>query len=280
LIADGLVISSPVLSAEQAAVLETFVVPRYLSFFGELAVEMMLASAGGARVAHLGCRVGYPDRLIVQKIRGATVTSIDPSLPALELARNKSAVMGSAAIEYIEGTQYPTALTSDAFSHVLTLHPIADVVGRAVLFREMRRLMYEGGQALVALPLRGSFQEVADLLREYALKVDDRELDRAVEDSVVERPSIESLSDELEAAGFDDVDVEIRHTTLAFPSGRAFVEDPISRLLILPEMHVLLGGVDLKRPLEYLRDAIDKYWSEGEFDLTLQVGCASARQPR
>jgi ubiquinone/menaquinone biosynthesis C-methylase UbiE len=273
------VIASPVLSAEEAAVLETFVVPRYLSFFGELALEMMLASAGGARVAHLGCRVGYPDRLIVQKISGATVTGVDPSLPALELARNKSAMMGAVAIEYIEGARCPTALTSDAFSHVLTLHPIADVVGRAVLFREMRRLMYLSGQALVALPLRGSFQELSDLLREYALKVDDRDLDRAVEDSVVERPSIESLADELEAAGFEDVDVEIRHATVNFPSGRAFFEDPVSRLLILPEMRVLLGDIDLTRPLDYLRDAIDKYWSEGEFELTLHVGCASARQP-
>jgi hypothetical protein len=36
---------------------------------------------------------------------------------------------------------------------------------------------------------------------------------------------------------------------------------------------------DLKRPLEYVRDAIDKYWSEGKLELTLNVGCASARKP-
>lgn len=272
-------IAGPVLTAEDAAILETFVVPRYLTFFGELALEMMLVSQGGARVAHLGCRVGYPDRIIIEQIPGSTVTGVDPSRPALDLARNKSAIRGSRAIEYLECAEFPTPLTSDAFSHVLSLHPVADVGGRAALFREMRRLMYSGGQALVALPLRGSFQEPADLLREYALKVDDRHLDRAVEDSVLERPSIESLSDELEAAGFEDVDVEIRHTTLSFPSGRAFVEDPISRLLIIPEMRLLLRGVELGKPLEYLQHAIDQYWSEGKFELSLHVGCASARQP-
>jgi hypothetical protein len=36
---------------------------------------------------------------------------------------------------------------------------------------------------------------------------------------------------------------------------------------------------DLKKPLEYVRDAIDKYWSEGTLELTLNVGCASARKP-
>ena len=80
-------------------------------------------------------------------------------------------------------------------------------------------------------------------------------------------------------AGFDDVDVEIRQTTLPFDSGRAFVEDPVSRLQIVPELKNLLAREDLKKPLEYVRDAIDKYWAEGKLELTLNVGCASARVP-
>ena len=271
--------ASPPLSPEDAAVLETFVVPRYLSLFGELVLQMLLKSGGGARIAHLGCRVGYPDRQIVERVPGATVTGVDPSAPAVELARNKNSLHSGSAVEYVSGSVFPTTLNSRAFSHVLCLHPIADTYGRAELFREMTRLMYPGGQALVALPLRGSFQEIGDLFREYALKEDDRELDRAVEDSTLERPSIESLANELEEAGLDDVDVEIRQTTLTFPNGRAFVEDPASRLLILPELQAQSRGHALEKPLAYVRDAIDKYWSDGDFELTLHVGCASARQP-
>ena len=88
-----------------------------------------------------------------------------------------------------------------------------------------------------------------------------------------------TLSDELESAGLTDVDVEIRSTMLPFDSGRAFFEDPVTRLLILPELRTSLETSDLDESLEYVRDAIDKYWSEGRFDLTLNVGCASARQP-
>ncbi|MCA9593063.1 MAG: hypothetical protein KC776_07125, partial [Myxococcales bacterium] len=158
------------------------------------------------------------------------------------------------------------------------LHPVGSTEARLDLYREMHRLLYPGGQALVALPLRGSFQEVADLLREYALKQDEGELGRVVEESIAARHTIETLSEELESVGLDDVDVEIRQTALAFDSGRAFIEDPVSRLLVLPEVKSYLPGHDLEKPLEYIRDAIDKYWSEGKFELTLNVGCASARR--
>jgi len=72
----------------------------------------------------------------------------------------------------------------------------------------------------------------------------------------------------------------VRQASLPFDSGRAFVEDPTTRLLILPEIRSWLPAGDLTRPLEYAREAIDKYWSEGRLELTLNVGCASARCPR
>ena len=144
---------------------------------------------------------------------------------------------------------------------------------------EMERLLCSGGQCIIALPLRGSFQEIADLFREYALKHDDSEFSKAVEAALLARPSIESLSEELEQVGLGDVDVEIRHTSLTFDSGRAFVEDPVSRLLILPEVKAWIGVEDVAKPLSYVRDAIDKYWSEGKLELSLNVGCASARKP-
>jgi hypothetical protein len=116
-------------------------------------------------------------------------------------------------------------------------------------------------------------------MREYALKFDDGEFSKIVESAMASRPTIETLNDELETAGLEDVDVEIRQTQLTFDSGRAFIEDPVSRLLILPELKNWLSSADLKKPLEYVRDAIDRYWSEGKLELTLHVGCASARKP-
>ena len=63
------------LSPADAAVLETFVVPRYLSLYGELMLEMLLV-ADQARIAHLGCRTGYPDRQMHELGDGASIVGI------------------------------------------------------------------------------------------------------------------------------------------------------------------------------------------------------------
>jgi SAM-dependent methyltransferase len=266
------------LTPADAAIFETFVVPRYLSLYGDLALEMFLVG-DMARVVHLGCRTGYPDLKIYERVAEIEIVGLDASLPALELARNKAAVRGAERIEYRVLEDALENFEPAQFSHAISLHPIMASEDRAGFFRDVFRMLLPGGQAILALPLRGSFQEVCDLLREYALKFDDADFGKAVELALATCPSIESLADELEDAGFDDIDVEIRQTTLPFDSGRAFVEDPVSRLQIVPELNMLLARDDLKKPLEYVRDAIDKYWSEGKLELTLNVGCASARVP-
>lgn len=266
------------LSPADAAILETFVVPRYLSLFGELALKMLLVGES-ARILHLGCRTGYPDLKIYEHSDGADIVGIDPSLPALELARNKAQVMGDVRIEYRPTSDGSLDEEEGLYTHALTLHPAAGSDQRLAILSEMERALCSGGQALIALPLRGSFQEIADLFREYALKHDDSDFSKAIEAALVSRPSIESLSEELEQVGLADVDVEIRQTSLIFDSGRAFVEDPVSRLLILPEVRAWIGVDDVAKPLSYVRDAIDKYWSEGKLELSLNVGCASARKP-
>lgn len=264
------------LSPADAAVMETFVVPRYLSFFGELSLELLLAGEG-ARIVHLGCRTGYPDRQICELTARAEVIGLDASPAALDLARGKLGDSGL-PVEYLLSTELPTGLEAGGFSHAVCLHPVGSPHDRAQIYREMYRLLCDDGQALIALPLRGSFQEVGDLFREYALKHDDGDLGKTVDEAMASRHSIETLSEEIEACGLDDVDVEIRSVVLTFDSGRAFVEDPVSRLLILPEIALSLGGADIDKPLAYTRDAIDKYWSEGKFELTVNVGCASARK--
>jgi len=266
------------LTPADAAIFETFVVPRYLGLYGELLLEMLLVG-DAARILHVGCRTGYPDLKLYERVDQVEIVGVDPSLPALELARNKAASRRDAAIEYRILEDDLNELDPAQFTHVIALHPIVSADERLALLGSMRHLLCPGGQALVAMPLRGSFQEVADLLREYALKYDDTDFSQAVEYALATRPSIESLSEELEGIGFEDVDVEIRQTFIPFDSGRAFVEDPVTRLQIMPEFHTWLGDHDLKKPFDYVRDAIDKYWSEGKLELAVNVGCASARVP-
>jgi SAM-dependent methyltransferase len=261
----------------EAAIFETFVVPRYLSLFGELVLEMIVESEQ-ARVVHLHCRTGYPDRGVALKLPGAHLVGADVSLAALQLARAKAATMPSMVAEYRLFEDLPTLLPASAFSHAFTMHPLTNPGDREQLLNEFARLLAPNGQALLALPLRGSFEELADLLREYALKHDDEEVGEAVEHAAIAHPTAEGLTDELEKAGFEFVDVGVRPTVLRFRSGRDFFEDPIARFVILPEVKLQHGLEDADKALSYVRDAIDKYWSEGMFELTVNVACATARR--
>jgi SAM-dependent methyltransferase len=266
------------LGPAEAAIFETFVVPRYLSLFGELALEM-LAEGDEAQVVHLYCRTGYPDRGIGLKLPGAHILGVDPSAAALELARAKAATMPGLVCDYRVVEELPTSgLPAAAFSHAVTLHPLANPDDRGRVVAEFAKLLAPYGQALIAMPLRGSFQELADLLREYALKFDDPQVADAVERASLVRPTVEMFGAELEETGFDFVDVSLRPTMLRFQSGRDFFEDPIARLLLLPEIRLNLGLEDPERALAYVRDAIDKYWSDGAFELTVNVGCATGRK--
>ena len=266
------------LGPAEAAIFETFVVPRYLSIFGELALEMV-AEGEDAQVVHMHCRTGYPDRGLAIRLPGAYVVGIDASSAALELARAKAATMPGLVSDYRLVEELPTPLPEAAFSHALTLHPPASAEDRGLLLTESARLLAPHGQVLLAMPMRGSFQEIFDLLREYALKYDDTSVAAAVEQAVLLWPNVEMLSAELEGAGFDYVDVSLRPSILRFQGGRDFFEDPVARLAILPEVRTTLNlEATADKSLAYVREAIDKYWGGRSFELTVNVGCATGRR--
>jgi SAM-dependent methyltransferase len=266
------------LGPAEAAIFETFVVPRYLSLFGEIALEM-LAEGEDAQVVHLHCRTGYPDRGLAIRLPGAYILGLDSSAAALELARAKASTMPDMVSEYRIIDELPTALPEAAFSHALMLHPPSASDARGPLLAEAARLLAAHGQAMLAAPLRGSFQEIFDLLREYALKNDDTTVAAAVEQATQILPTAETLTNEFEASGFDFVDVSSRQSELSFQGGRDFFEDPIARLVILPELRWALGlGQAADKPLAYVRDAIDKYWGGRAFELSVHVACATGRR--
>lgn len=272
--------TSRALSQEEAAVFETFIVPSYLTLFGEPLLERLVPTRD-ARVCHLECRTGYPDRALLIRLPNAHIHGVDASEHAIALARAKASTVAREAgadvvFDYRVVGAYPLPYPAAAFSHTLVVHP--SPVARATLFAELARITAPRGQALLALPLRGSFAELTDLLRECALKHDLTDLEAAVETLVQLRPTDDLLGHELATAGFGKVITEVHSRTLTFTSGRAFLEDPVVRLLLAPEVAALLPTRPAIEPFAYVRDAIDKYWSEGGFALSVNVGVTSARR--
>jgi SAM-dependent methyltransferase len=274
--------SAQLLGAEDAQIFEASVVPRYLSLFGEQLLALIAASPD-ARVCHVGCRTGYPDGALLERLPNAHVHGCDASAPAIEVARTKGVELvkkhGAIVFDYRVVDALPLPFQKGVFSHAFGVHPI--LTDRRALFAELARLVAPHGQALLALPLRGSFAEIVDLLREYALKHELADLGNAIDAAALLRPTDDMLKYELESAGFEYVEVDVRGRTLRFASGRELFDDPIARLVLLPELraNIPFGALgQAVEPFAYVRDAIDKYWSDGTFELTVSVGAVSGRR--
>jgi SAM-dependent methyltransferase len=274
---DGIALVTPLAPAD-AAIYETFVQPRYLRHFADLLLDLLSppSVAGEAIVAHIGCRTGYPERPIVDRLGPVRLVGTDPSPAALELARAKAAAIAELSADYRLFEGFPSPLPDDSFTHAVIVHPPTRAAQRAAFVADAARVLSPGGQLVIALPLRGSFAELSDLLREFATKYDGRALHESIDAAAASRPTPEALADELEAQGFVDVDVEFQSVSIPFQGGRDFLEDPTTRLILVPELQSALGldDIAMRTALGYVRDAIDKYWAEGGFELGLLVGAA------
>ena len=267
------------LNEADAQLFESAVVPRYLSFFASLAVQMLLPFSP-AKIGHLGCRVGYPHVDIAERFPEALIVGVDSSEAAIQLARSKGEGISNARAEYIVGDGIPAGMELGSFTHSLAIHPMGGPDERARILADLQRLLLPGGQAVFSLPVRGSFPEINDMLREFALRQDLPDLTKAVDLAASSRPTIETVSEELENAGLTDVDVDVSLLAISFESGRDFVDDPIARLMVFADIAAVLPVEPalLQTAFRYVEDAIQKYWSEGVFELTVNVGSASGRK--
>jgi SAM-dependent methyltransferase len=265
---------SPPLGENEAAVLETFVVPGYLAAFWALARRLLLVGSA-SRVVHLDCGTGYPDAELLSLMPQTTGVGVGTSTACLSLAVSKVGAIGFA---YLEAPPQATGLPEQVFSHALSLHAPGDPTARAALFREMARLLYSGGQALICLPLGQSCPELLDLLAEYALKFEDSTVSDGLEAFAQHPLTVESIAGELEAAGLHDVDFEMGEVSLVFDSGRSLLDDPTMRLFIEPTLAGWLGVPNLTEALSYVARAVDKYWSDETLELKLKIAAFSARR--
>lgn len=240
----------PAYSESEIGALEAQVLPKYLSIFHSLALEKLSLSSK-AKIATLG--------LLSSSLK-TSIASLHPE----------------AEVESLSAIPIPHG--DKSFSHAVAVHPLTPPKERRRLFGELFRVLGPEGQLALAIPLRGSYPEVSDMLREYALKSDSTRVAEAVEIAAQSRPTPETLTEELEGIGFDDVSVSLELLSVPFESGKEFVGHPLLSLVVGRDVAAALGlPQDTIEPaLAYVEDAIGKYWSEGPFELAVNLGCVSA----
>lgn len=262
------------LTADDADIFEEHVAPRCRALF-EGRLLSALVPGDDAAVVHLGCRTGYHDEAIAQRAGAASLVGVDASPEALAVARARSAARRG-GFSYAGATGLPVHLPGESFSHVVSFYSLAlQGEGWRSVVEEASRLLQPGGQLLMALPLRGAYPELLDLLRESGEAIG-ADLAEIIDEVAAGRPNIESLTDDLESSGFNDVDVTLHRLSLEYGSGPEFLDDAVARLLFEPHLRAMLPAEHGDGAATYLRSALERYWSELPFDLSINLGCVSA----
>lgn len=268
----------PAYDSADVEALEADVLPIYLSFFNALAIERLLL-APQAVVMTGGPFASSMADAVSDRLPNAIIQAFEPSEAAIKAAMERTSSL-PATVDFDVLTSLPIKKADTTYTHAVLVHPVAAATVRHQLLQEAYRVLVPAGQLLFALPLRGSYPEVADMLREFSLKNDDPKFGEAIEIASQSRPTPETLAEDLEHLGFVDVSVDVELLSVPFDTGRDFVAHSLLRLIVGPDLTSLIGtSPQTAAALEYAQSAINKYWSEGQFDLTVNLGCANARRP-
>lgn len=263
---------------EHALAYDAAFVPRYAQRFGERLL-LALDLPARASVLDLACRTGYPAVQVLDRARDGRVIALDEDGRYLELARARAGSELGRRIFFKQGSPASLGFSDEIFSNVIG--NLVDRVARdrASVLAESARVLRPGGQLAVTLPLRGSFVEVIDLLREVAEQLGADELSQRVDRYALSMPTADELHGELEAHGFERVSVDAWQFSLEYASAADLFADPVIQAAAMPEWRACADGSD--RPDDVfvgLRRFIDTYFEGRRFPLTVEGGCAVGRR--
>ncbi len=265
---------------QSALAYETVVIPTYARVFGELLLRSVNVPAR-ANMLDLSCRTGYPTIELLRMMGEGRLVAIDPDPSYLELARERADEDVGRRLflkqESVEALPFGNAVFTNVIGNLVD----RTTTDRGLLLSEASRVLVPGGQLVITMPLRGSFNEVLDLFREVALKHDLAGVSERVEQYAMSLPSREMWQTEIESRGFVDVSIEQTTFPLEFESGHQLFADPTTLVAAAPEWQWIASAVEAPTEVIYrVQDAVDVYFRGRVFDVTVVAGCASARQPR
>jgi ubiquinone/menaquinone biosynthesis C-methylase UbiE len=266
-------------TAQEAALIDAVVVPRWSTLFGR-AIVARIPKGIRAQVLDIGCGTGHPAFDILHKLGdGGRVIAIDRDHALVDLARRRALEeVGRRIFFKIESAQDMSF--GDEVFDIAVGNLVAGTNADDDILAELLRVLAPSGRLLLTRPLSGTFDEVLDMFREVAILRDDTSLTRRIEQLAAQKPTRAAWQSQLEAASFEEVKVDVEEVRLPFHKAREIFTDPMLQVVAAPEWRWLSGGQQGNDPvLEQVERMLDTYYGRGPLSLTVQVGIAQARKP-
>ena len=265
-------------TAEEAALYDAQVVPRYSSLFGRLLLARV-PKRERMQVLDVGCGTGHPTLELLERLgEGSRVIAIDPDSALLDVARNRALDESGRRIFFKCATAEELAFGDEVFDLVVSNIAFGTFSQPELAVAEMHRVLVAGGQLLTTHALAGTFEEIFDVFREIALKRDDADLSRRIDRIQSRYSSPERLQTQFTNAGFAEASVKSEEFQLSFGRAREILTDPAMGFVALPEWRWMAGfDDDGDEILNEVPRTLDTYFGGGPLTLRVRAGVVIAR---
>lgn len=261
---------------------DAVIMPQWSVPFGRLLLSVFLTLPRGAgwQLLDIGCGTGYPTLELARFLgQDCDLAGIDIWQEAVQLARQKATEGWLRHVTFLVADVIASGLPEGTFDTITCNLGLASFADRTAALGAMWRLLRQGGQLLVTLPLQSALREFLDT---YYLTLRDLKLEdsmRALGKLVGARPTTEAASRMIERAGFTVQRTVTDSFTLRFPNARAFLAAPLIQTTymtawrdLVPDQTVRrLVFNEVERRLEARVTA-----SGGELRMTVPMLCISA----
>src|SRR5690606_34111209 len=227
-------------SEQDARLVDAVVVQRYAALFARLLLAEIPSDA--RNVLDVGCGTGHLSFHVLSRLgAGGRVIAVDRDEGLVDLARRRGwEEIGRRLffkVEDVESLSFGEGVFDAVVSNLL--YPELATPER--MLAEVRRVLVRGGPLLLTTPLRGTFVEALDMLRERAIAEDDPELAARVEETAKREPTEAELEATLHAAGFPSVTIRRETFRLSFRSAAELFSDRLVQLVGLPHWREAAG---------------------------------------
>lgn len=264
-----------------ARIYDDQIAPVWGTRFGRMLLRN-LAIPDRGQILDVSCGTGYPlVEVLRRKAAGARVIAIDASSAMLDVARRKVADLGPLSKGVYFRTESPVprlSFADDVYDLVLCNLGLSEMPSARTALSDFARVTKQGGELRCTLPIEGSWAEFHDIYREVLVKHDKHEALDRLDRHIASYPSAEDCHAWLGAAGLAS-SVEVDEFSLLFKSSREFFFAPVVEYGPLAEWKKIAGeGQELQDTFWYIKEAIDAYFGDRAFHVTIKAGCLIGRK--
>jgi len=266
---------------KMARVYDEEILPIWSQRFGRMLLRELVIPPK-AMILDVGCATGYPSLDLLRRMDDhGRIIAIDPLGPLLDVARKKAGDLAGKRIFFrSEAATYKLAFADEVYDLVFSNLGVMRLDSPRKAIAEFARVTKCGGRTLITLPLAGTYDEFFDIYREVLTKNDQHDVLSRLEDHIALTPDVDTVVSWMEQAGLKELDVEVEQFTLLFRSSREFFFAPIIEFGPLSEWKEVAGkGKVMQEIFWHIKEAIDAYFSDRAFEITVKAGCFRGTKP-